>query len=215
MDGPHDVGGKAGHGSIDTEAPPFREPWEARQWALSKNVAVRGGTIDWWRHGIERMSATSYLTLPYFAKWNANDIAQAIDLGVFTLEEVVSGHAKDPAEPARPKTMEELEQQLRDNAYDFSRPADTEPKFALGDTVRTVRTPASGHTRLPAYARAATGVIIAHHGAHLFPDDGARGIERAEHLYTVEFAADELWGDAAPATDSVCIDLWESYLELP
>ena len=33
-------------------------------------------------------------------------------------------------------------------------------------------------------------------------------------LYTVRFAARELWGEAAnPADHSVCLDLWEHYLE--
>ena len=46
MDGPHDLGGKDGCGPIDVNAPPFREKWEQRQWALTKNVPLSGGTID-------------------------------------------------------------------------------------------------------------------------------------------------------------------------
>ena len=33
-----------------------------------------------------------------------------------------------------------------------------------------------------------------------------------EHLYTVVFAATELWGDDADHRDEVSLDLWESYL---
>ena len=34
-----------------------------------------------------------------------------------------------------------------------------------------------------------------------------------QRIYNVRFSARELWGNAANPRDSVCIDLWESYLE--
>ena len=34
-----------------------------------------------------------------------------------------------------------------------------------------------------------------------------------EHLYTVAFAAEELWPEAKGSQDKVNIDLWESYFE--
>jgi hypothetical protein len=37
----------------------------------------------------------------------------------------------------------------------------------------------------------------------------------AEPVYVVRFEARELWGDAAEANSVLCIDMWESYLELP
>ena len=82
MDGPHDLGGKDGFGPVNVGAPEFREDWERRQWALSKNVPMPGGTIDWWRHGIENMDPATYLTLPYFEKWCLNEIAHRIDQGL-------------------------------------------------------------------------------------------------------------------------------------
>ncbi len=52
------------------------------------------------------------------------------------------------------------------------------------------------------------------HGAHVFPDVHARGGgEDPRHLYTVRFAARELWGPDAPEHDRVSLDLWEPYLE--
>jgi nitrile hydratase len=36
---------------------------------------------------------------------------------------------------------------------------------------------------------------------------------KQQHVYTVCFAARELWGDQANLRDSVCADLWEGYLE--
>ena len=74
MDGPHDLGGKDGFGAIDVEAPDFREDWERRQWALSKNVPLPGGTIDWWRHVRETSIPADYLTRPYLDSWLETDM---------------------------------------------------------------------------------------------------------------------------------------------
>lgn len=211
MDGPHDLGGKDGYGSIDVNAPPFREDWEARQWALSKNVPLPGGTIDFWRHGIENMDPGTYATQPYFVKWCLNELAHRIDQGVFTMDEALTGRPKtrqDP--PATPLDMDGTLARLRANNTDFRVAIDRAPAFAVGDTVRTLNHPVPGHTRLPAYARGHLGTVIAHHGGHLYADAGARGEHRGEHLYTVEFTAAELWGNDDP--DTVCLDLWEPYL---
>ena len=68
------------------------------------------------------------------------------------------------------------------------------------------------HTRLPRYARDTRGTIIAHHGCHFLPDEGAKGNHVGDHLYTVCFAAAELWGPEANPRDTVTLDLWERYL---
>ena len=50
------------------------------------------------------------------------------------------------------------------------------------------------------------------HGTHVFPDSNASGRgEDPQWLYTVRFTGQELWGK--DTRDSVCIDLWEPYLE--
>ena len=48
----------------------------------------------------------------------------------------------------------------------------------------------------------------------MFPDSVAHDKgEAPEPLYAVRFSATELWGEDAPNKDSLCVDLWESYLE--
>ena len=57
-------------------------------------------------------------------------------------------------------------------------------------------------------------MIECHHGAHVFPDSNARFEgENPQYLYTVRFAARELWGESAHASDTVHLDLWEDYLD--
>ncbi len=91
----------------------------------------------------------------------------------------------------------------------------TDPnRCTVGQSVTTRGTPSTGHTRLPAYARGHRGTIVAKHGGWLLPDANAHGLgERPEHLYTVEFSGEELWGSGAEAGFRICIDLFESYLE--
>jgi nitrile hydratase len=72
----------------------------------------------------------------------------------------------------------------------------------------------AGHTRLPRYVRGRTGRIEAVRGFHVFPDSNAHGQgEAPQWLYTVAFAARELWGEDADLGGSVSVDAWESYLE--
>ncbi|MEL6167581.1 MAG: nitrile hydratase subunit beta [Pseudomonadota bacterium] len=209
MDGPHDLGGKDGFGPIDVHASPFSHDWEQRQWALSKNVPIPGGTIDWWRHGIENMDPGTYLTIPYFEKWCLNELAHRIDQGMFSLDEVTSGKPNVVGEPAEPLSMDACLAQLRSNNTDFGREPSAAPRFACGDLVRTMSYPISGHSRLPAYARGKMGHVRAHHGAHANPTAGATGTDVATHLYTIEFTGTELWGPNAPESDRMCLDLFE------
>lgn len=82
--------------------------------------------------------------------------------------------------------------------------------FAPGELVRTSRIDPPHHTRLPRYARGATGTIVEAQGRHPLPDDRARGLAVADQpVYTVRFSARELFGAGEHA---VTVDLWESYL---
>ena len=57
-------------------------------------------------------------------------------------------------------------------------------------------------------------VIVKDNGNQLFPDTHARtGEEEMQRLYTVSFAATELWGHEANPNDTVRLDLWDAYLD--
>ena len=61
-----------------------------------------------------------------------------------------------------------------------------------------------------------SGTIVRVHGVFDLQDTDVHGFRfgyRPEHVYTVRFAARELWGDRASERDAVYVDLWESYLE--
>ncbi|MCE2482447.1 MAG: nitrile hydratase subunit beta, partial [Alphaproteobacteria bacterium] len=72
------------------------------------------------------------------------------------------------------------------------------------------------HTRIPRYVRGKTGTVVSDRGVFTLPDSHAQNAGHSpQHVYAVGFAACELWGEDAPARDSVVIDLWEDYLEAP
>ncbi len=215
MDGIHDLGGKLGYGPVDVNEPqePFHAEYEGREWGMSRTARASSITIDWWRHVRELIPADDYLNRPYFDSWAQTDMAAMIDAGLFTFEELESGVSTTP--PFEQIETMDYDAVLKHNgtmASKFDRPVAAPPEFAVGQQVVTNATGQAGHTRLPQYARGKVGVILAHHGGHLFPDDGAKGIETVQHLYTVLFNAIELWGAQANVLDCISLDLWEDYL---
>jgi len=86
-------------------------------------------------------------------------------------------------------------------------------RFAAGDAVMARNIQPAGHTRLPRYVRGKQGTVERVLGMFALPDANAAGLgERIEPVYAVRFAARELWGEGAGARDTVCVDLWQSYL---
>lgn len=86
-------------------------------------------------------------------------------------------------------------------------------RFALGDQVRTSAANPAGHHRVPRYLRGKRGWIVALRGSFPLADLRAEGRHApAEPLYTVGFAAAEVWGPDAEPHETLHADLWESYL---
>ena len=64
------------------------------------------------------------------------------------------------------------------------------------------------------YARGKRGVVDRDYGVFVFADASAMGRgKQPQHLYSVRFAARELWGPEASARDVVFIDLWDDHLD--
>jgi nitrile hydratase len=213
MDGTHDLGGRQGFGPVPVEKgdAPFHYDWEWRMWALARAGIAHGITIDWFRHGLERLVPADYLSYRYFEKWCTNYLMLLIDNGAVTFDEVLSGHAEKPDAPAPAKSLDDVLQLNHGGCINFETAVETPPRFAVGDTVTTKRLMPADHTRLPGYARDVKGTVIAWHGAHVLPDKGAQGIHEGDHLYTVSFTARELWGEQASPRDTVMLELWECY----
>lgn len=87
----------------------------------------------------------------------------------------------------------------------------SEPRFRPGSRVRTTLVDPPHHTRVPRYVRGRVGEVVEFQGRYPLPDDRARQLpeSRIEPVYTVRFAARDLWGDGS---HDITVDLWESYL---
>ncbi len=91
---------------------------------------------------------------------------------------------------------------------------DVPARFGPGDPVVVRNRNPLGHTRAPRDIRSKQGAIARDYGVFIFPDTNALGQGTSpQHLYSVRFAGDDVWGLEAPAKDVVYVDLWDSYLD--
>ena len=93
--------------------------------------------------------------------------------------------------------------------------SDLPAQFQVGDRVKAKVIHPKTYTRLPRYIRGKVGEIVKDHGVYVFPDTmGQRLSPKPQHVYSVRFAAQELWGNDASPQDSLYIDLFDDHLEI-
>jgi len=217
MNSVHDMGGMHGMGPIQYERnePVFHEPWEARIFALNRAVrAWRTWTTDASRHAVELIPAPDYLRMSYYEQRLHSLVELMVKSGLITRTEVENGR---PA-PGSPKAAPALIASAVPGMLAKGRPKSREvlgvAPFKVGQHVRARNIHPTGHTRLPRYARGKLGTVHLDHGVYVFPDTNADSLgEKPQHLYSVRFAARELWGEQASSRDAVYLDMWDDYLE--
>ncbi len=204
MNGVHDMGGMTCFGSVVAEdkEPVFHDDWEGRVFAMSIAASGRFGSIDGRRYALEIISPGQYLRSSYYERWL---------MRIEQLAEQKQATASDDGTVLSATDAERAAMAGRPATRKVGR---LEPRFSVGDTVRTRLLQPAGHTRLPRYARGRVGKIARLHGTHVFPDTSAHRLgENPQPLYSVEFAAAELWGPGVNAKDKLYLDLWEDYLD--
>jgi len=88
------------------------------------------------------------------------------------------------------------------------------PKFKPGDAVIARNLHPVGHTRSPRYLRGCRGIVDRDHGVFVFADSNAAGTGPSpQHVYSVRFTAQEIWGPEASSRDNVYADLWDDHLD--
>ncbi len=221
MNGVHDLGGMHGFGPVVREPgePIFHEPWERRVFGMLLVTMAQGQyTIDALRHAIERMSPAHYLGSTYYEHWLSGLERVCVENGNLTADEIAE-RVREIARTAAPvppnhnaALVEALSQGVLVGAP--SSRGHGKSKFVVGDRVRVRKMSPSGHTRCPRYVRGLAGVIQTVHEKHVYPDTNAHG--QGEHpvtLYTVGFAAKDVWGKDADGKGRLYVDLWEPYLD--
>jgi nitrile hydratase beta subunit len=217
MNGVHDMGGMHGMGPIQAEKnePVFHAEWEGRVLALRRAMgAWRKWNIDVMRHEVELVPPAEYLRLNYYERQFVAFLEMLAKSGLVTRAELDSAKPAEGSTKAIPALTPEKAAVLIAKGVPASRNVPATPRFRAGDRVRARNMHPVGHTRLPRYARGRLGVIDRDHGVFVFPDTNARFLgEKPQHVYSVRFAARELWGQQASPRDSVYIDMWDDYLD--
>ncbi len=218
MNGVHDLGGMHGFGPIAPEAgePVFHAAWEGRVITMVLAIAAWGKFgADNRRYARELISPPAEaLAMSYYHKWYAGLITNLLDAGMVTRAEIDSGVPVSGVAKATPALMAARVPTFFANGAPKIRNVPAVANFRPGQRVRARNINPPTHTRLPRYARGKNGVVERDYGIFVFADSNASFLgEKPQHLYSVRFAARELWGEQAKPKDSVYIDMWDDYLE--
>lgn len=228
----HDMGGQTeffGPITREPNEPVFHEPWEGRVFGLTMALMpLLGRNVDAFRFAQERLSRDVYLS-GYYRRWLAGLETRLTEAGLLNAD-AVDGHLHAPrrriSAVRRVVTSRVLRLLMRQPLPRWAagrviplvlgnaRIPLARQRFSLGARVRVRDTIAPGHTRQPAYVTGKPGVVVAYHGAYVFPDAHAVGRRaRPQHLYTVAFDGRDLWDNGAEPNTEVRVDLYEPYLE--
>jgi hypothetical protein len=234
---PSDMGGRTdffGPVVQESDEPTFHEPWEGRVFGLSFFIEpLFGGNVDKLRFAMEQLPADVYLS-SYYGRWLGAFETMLEKAGYLAPGEVdariagrpraggqrrvsdlrLSATSRGLRSLLRPRLAGWFAGRMLPRLLGTVRPALRRRRFSPGDRVRVRDTRARPYTRQPGYVTGKPGVVVAHLGATVLPDAvtvGRRALP--QHLYTVAFQAEDLWGDAAEAGTEVRVDLYESYLE--
>jgi nitrile hydratase beta subunit len=214
VNGIHDMGGMQDMGPIQPEKgePVFHAPWEGRAFALW--MAIPG---DWGfgadRYQKELIPPADYLCMSYYDKVTTGLVELMVKTNMVTRAEIDTG--KPGSTSTAPKMLKAAEvADMIAKGSPSTRNVPATARFQSGQRVRARNFNPVGHTRLPRYARGKIGMIERDCGVYVFPDTEALGLgEKPQHVYSVRFAARELWGEQASRRDSVYVAMWDDYLE--
>ena len=217
MNGVHDMGGMHGMGAIKDEKdePVFHAAWEGRAYGVTRAMGGwRLWNLDASRFQRELMAPVDYFRMSYYERWIAGLVELMLKNNLVTRAEVESGRPDAGAPVRTPTFTAEKVAALISKGASARRDVPAAPGYRVSQRVRARNINPAGHTRLPRYARAKSGVVDRDHGVFVFPDTAAHFLgEKPQHVYSVRFSARELWGEQAKPQDAVYLDMWDDYLE--
>ena len=221
MNGAHDLGGMHGLGPINPERdePVFHHEWQRRIFALTLASGAMGRwNIDTSRHARENQPPGQYLRNSYYQTWLVGLENLLLRTDLVTAEELAEGQSTAPLPQELAKRVLQADQveEAMSRGSQYRMDDDVSAKFAIGDKVQVQNNHPADHTRAPRYVRGRSGTVERDHGVFVFADANARGPDNKipQHIYSVCFGAQELWGPAAAASDRVCVDLWDDHLRM-
>lgn len=215
----HDMGGREDQRSISLPLNPEKEQmllgdhWTTKTLAITLAMGfLKVWNLDSMRYCRETLPPQQYMSSSYYKRWL---LALEKMIESFEMLSPINIRKFSKNAPA-PENVFSLLKKGNSTLRERKEP----PAFAVGEEILVKENydnvfVTGGHMRLPGYIMGKRGKIIMYHKAHVFPDSNAhfKG-ESPEHLYGVEFVADDLWGASYPnKLDTVSLDLWEPYME--
>ena len=212
MNGIHDMGGMQGLGELRYEEtePIFHESWEGRIPAMMSAL----GVFDGFRVPIESIPAADYLRMSYYERWLVALNEQIIKYELATRTEIERGRPDPGSVKATPELTPAEAREFLFRTSQSELEIEVAARFQVGDRVRGRNIHPTTHTRMPRYTRGKTGIVDRDRGVFALPDNEVYNLDpNPQHVYLIRFTARELWGEEAPAHDSLYIDMWDDYLE--
>ena len=154
--------------------------------------------------------------MSYYEKWVAGLIELIVKSELVTRDEIESGNAYGGLRESGSGVNRGPSDGSNCNGY---------PCEAEHGCAGAVQSRASGyatcnmqssetHEAAAVRARAIRARSNRDHGVFVFPDTNAHFLgDKPQHVYSVRFAARELWGAQAGEKDAVYVDMWDEYLE--
>lgn len=216
MNGVHDLGGMQDMGAITPEKsePVYHAAWEGRAYGLTRAM---GGwhlwNLDAVRYQRELIAPADYFRMSYYERWIEGLLELMLKNKLVTRTEIDSARPAAHTAKRTPTFTADKVPAFVAKGVPARRSVTVAANFLVGQQVRARNLNPVGHTRLPRYARGRIGTVDRDHGVFVFPDTNALFLgEKPQHVYSVRFAARELWGEQASQRDVVYIDLWDDYL---
>ncbi len=219
----HDLGGLEGLGPIapepESSEPVFHALWEKRVFALTLACGFLGQwNLDESRHARERQEPDEYLKNSYYENWWVGLRRLLLEKGLVSEGELSGAPVETMPDGSGEKRLAPLTADkvaaVLAKGGPVTMPIDRPPALSVGDRVRVLSDAPQGHTRIPGYIRGRIGLVVEHHGAHVFPDKNAKGQRTAEHLFSVAFLSSDVWDSQDHQTSfTLRLDMWEPYLE--
>jgi nitrile hydratase beta subunit len=210
MNGIHDMGGMQDMGPLDYEKNElvFHAPWERRTFAIWWAADTPPG----YRYQAEIIPPVEYLRMSYYERMLVAMTELMVASGMITRAELETGKPVQGTRKAELLTLAQVPAALIKSEPSI-RSLPIAPRFKTGQQVRARNLNPVTHTRLPRYTRGKIGTIERDHGVYDFEDAEQQLDKKPQHVYSVRFAARELWGEEASQRDSVSVDMWDDYLE--
>lgn len=215
MNSTHDLGGTRGHGPIDrSQKVDFLHNWERKVFSMTLSCGMLGKwNLDESRHARETMKPSDYLNGSYYEHWLHGLEELLLAKGLIAKQELETGSCSSQALHIAVPAHRILN--ILSTGSSAAMKTRQPPKFMVGSQVLVKNFNPKSHTRAPQYIRGCLGVVVKHHGAHIFADQHAKtGEKMPMHLYNIRFASKKVWGsEDAEANATLHLDLFERYLE--